>query len=462
MKMNINPFQSAVLAIGFAAFFSLQGSSQQVYSISLQQAQQIALEKAFAVQYAALDLQKSERDVKEVLSKGLPQVSIVGDYSQYIDIPTQVAAGDVFGFPAYLTDFFGGVSEATGVGIDAPPFDPDALSEFQFGQSHTANYGVQASQFLVESRERGEQRTADEVMQQVAEAYHFTLAAREGLALANEALALVQDARDEVAAMNEAGFVDELAVSQMDLAINDLEAQVLASQGQITMAQGLLRFQMGIAPDAKLTLTDGMADLMESGSELEWMSRDFNAEEVPGIQEQELYLGLAELDVKSQIAKGWPQVSAFYTNQNNAQRDAFDFFQKDRAWYPVQLWGVNFSMPVWTSFGGRQAVEKKKINEERARVALNQVTQAATMEFDNAQVGFSNAVAMLNNATNGERLAEKIYNQSERRYKEGMVSSFDMNEARNQLLEAKIQKLTTSLEWLDARVALQKSLSAFE
>jgi len=156
-----------------------------------------------------------------VLSKGLPQVSIVGDYSQYIDIPTQVAAGDVFGFPAYLTDFFGGVSEATGVGIDAPPFDPDALSEFQFGQSHTANYGVQASQlifsgsyffglkasqFLVESRERGEQRTADEVMQQVAEAYHFTLAAREGLALANEALALVRGARDEVAAMNEAGL----------------------------------------------------------------------------------------------------------------------------------------------------------------------------------------------------------------------------------------------------------------
>jgi outer membrane protein TolC len=228
------------------------------------------------------------------------------------------------------------------------------------------------------------------------------------------------------------------------------------------MAKGLLRFQMGIAPDAKLALTDGMADLMESGSELEWMSRDFNAEEVPGIQEQELYLDLAELDVKSQIAKGWPQVSAFYTNQNNAQRNAFDFFQKDRAWYPVQLWGVNFSMPVWTSFGGRQSVEKKKINEERARVALNQVTQAATMEFDNAQVGFSNAVAMLNNATNGERLAEKIYNQSERRYKEGMVSSFDMNEARNQLLEAKIQKLTTSLEWLDARVALQKSLSAFE
>ncbi len=477
MKTKIHPLQPVIAAFAFMILLNLNAIGQESYSISLQQAQQIALEKAFAVQYAALDLQKSERDVKGLLSTGLPQVSIVGDYSQYIDIPTQVAAGDVFGFPSYLTEFFGGVSEATGVGIDAPTVDPNALSEFQFGQSHTANYGVQASQLifsgsylfglkasqlLVESRERGQQRTADEVMQQVAEAYHFALAANEGLDLANAALAQVQRTRNEVAAMNEAGFMDELAVSQMDLAINDLEAQVLASKGQIIMAQGLLRFQMGVVPDAKLDLTDNLEDLMTSGNELEWMSRDFNAENVPGVQEQELFLGLAALDVQSQIASGWPQVSAFYTNQNNAQRDAFDFFQKDRAWYPVQLWGVNFSMPVWTSFGGRQAVEKKKIQEERARIALNQITQAATMEFDNAQVAFSNATALLNNATNGERLAQKVYTQSELRYQEGMISSFDMDDARNQLLEAKIQKLTSSLEWLDARVALQKALSAFE
>ena len=236
----------------------------------------------------------------------------------------------------------------------------------------------------------------------------------------------------------------------------------MASQGQITMSKGLLRFQMGIAPDAQLDLTDEMDDLMSNGKELEWMSRDFLASEIPGVQEQELFLGLAWLDVKSQKASGWPQVSAFYTNQNNAQRDAFDFFQKDREWYPVQLWGVNFSMPVWTSFGGRQQVEKKKIAEERARIALSQVSQAATMEYDNARTAFSEAMAMLNNATIGERLAEKIYTQSEVRYKEGMVSSFDMNDARNQLLEAKLQKLSSSLDWLNARIDLQKALSAFD
>jgi outer membrane protein TolC len=477
MKMNMNFMQAVILAIATAAIALPNALGQESYSISLEQAQKIALEKAFAVQYANLDKQKSERDVKELLSTGLPQVSIVADYSQYIDIPVQVASGDVFGFPDYLTNFLGGVAQSTGVPLNAPPSDPDAISEFQFGQSHTANVGVQASQLifsgsylfgvkasrlLVESRERGQERTADEVMQQVAEAYHFVLAASEGLALSSEALTLIQGSRNDVAALNEAGFADELAVSQMDLAINDLEAQVLASKGQIMMAKGLLRFQMGIGPKAKLTLIDGIEDLMSNGNELEWMSRDFLASEVPGVQEQELFLGLAGLDVKSQIASGWPEVSAFYTNQSNAQRDAFDFFQKDRDWYPVQLWGVNVSMPVWTSFGGRQAVEKKRIQEERARVALNQLTQAATMAFENAQVTFSYAMTMLNNARNGERLAQKIYAQSEVRFKEGMVSSFDMDEARNQMLEAKIQRLTASLDWLDARVALQKALSAFE
>jgi outer membrane protein TolC len=477
MKTKINFTQTTIVAIAFIASTGSLVQGQEAYSISLKQAQEIALEKSFAVQYVDLDMEKSKRDVKALLASGLPQVNLIADYSQYIDIPVQVAAGDVFGFPAYLTDFFGGVSDATGVGIDAPPIDPDALSEFQFGQSHTANYGVTASQlifsgsyffglkaseFLIESRNRRQQRTADEVMEQVAKAYHFLLAAHEGLDLANEALQLTQGTRDEVAVLNEVGFADELLVSQIDLAINNLEAQVLASKGQIVVGEGLLRFQMGIAPNASLVLTDGMQELMSNGNELEWMSRDFMPSELPGVQEQDLYLRLAGLDVKAQKADGWPKVSAFYSNQSNAQRDAFDFFQKNQEWYPVQLWGVNFSMPVWTSFGGRQAVEKKKIEAERARIALSQVTQGASMEFDNAQVTFSNAVALHNNASKGERLAQKIYTQSDARFKEGMVSSFDMDDARNQLLEAKIKKLTASLDWLNARVALQKALSAFE
>ena len=462
----------------FLATLSLpRATAQTTCAVSLEEAQVIALENAFAMQYAMLDRSQADRDVKQTLARGLPQVNLVADYSQYIDIPTQVAAGDVFGFPDYLTAFLGGVAEETGVPLNAPPVDSNALSEFQFGQAHTANVGVQASQlvfsgsyfvalrasqFFVEARDRAIDRTADEVMQQVAEAYHLVLGAQAGLEMAEEAVALLGGSKTEVEALQQVGFADALSVDRLELAQMELEAQVLNAQQQVVLTKGLLAFQMGIGLSDALTVTDQMSDLLQNGQELEWASRPFNASALPAVQEQQVYLDLAGLNVKNQQAQGWPQIAAFYTNQSNAQRDAFNFFDADEKWYPIQLWGLNFSMPLWTSFGGRQAVEKKKIDEERARIGLAQLTQAAEMEFANAKAAFSNATAVMNNARQAQDIAQKIYTQTEIGFNEGVVSSFEWNESRNGLLEAKGKRLGAELDWLNARVALQAALSAFE
>ncbi|MBO74249.1 MAG: hypothetical protein CMD33_03135 [Flavobacteriales bacterium] len=465
-------------AIATVALLSLtQAAAQTSYAVSLEEAQVIALENAFAMQYAALDRSQADRDVKETLARGLPQVNLVADYSQYIDIPTQVAGGDVFGFPDYVTSFLGGVAQETGVPLDAPPTDPNAVSEFQFGQAHTANVGIQASQLVfsgsyfvalqasqlfVEARDRAIDRTADEVMQQVAEGYHLVLGAEAGLEMAEEAVALLMESKTEVEALQQAGFADALSVDRLELAQTEMEALVLNAQQQVGLAKGLLAFQMGIGLSDALMVTDRMSDLLQNGQELEWVSRPFNASALPAVQEQEVYLDLAGLNVKNQKAQGWPQIAAFYTNQANAQRDAFNFLDSDEKWYPVQLWGVNFSMPLWTSFGGNQAVEKKKIEEERARIGLVQLKQVAEMEFSNAKAAFSNAIAVMNNARRAEDIAQKIYTQTEFGFNEGVVSSFEWNESRNGLLEAKGKRLGAEIDWLNARVALQTALSAFE
>lgn len=465
-------------AVVFFALLTLtHAAAQTPYSVSLEEAQLIALENAFAMQYAALDRSKAERDVKETLARGLPQINLVADYSQYIDIPTQVAGGDVFGFPDYLTSFLGGVAQETGVPLDAPPIDSNAISEFQFGQAHTTNVGVQASQLVfsgsyfvalqasqlfVDARDRAVDRTADEVMQQVAEAYHLVLGAEAGLNMAEAAVTLIVDSKAEVEALQQAGFADALSVDRLELAKTELEAQALKARQQVGLAKGLLAFQMGIGLSNTLIVTDRMSDLLQNGEELEWASRPFEADALPSVQEQQVYLDLAGLNVKNQRAKGWPQIAAFYTNQANAQREAFNFLDSDEKWYPVQLWGVNFSMPLWTSFGGRQGVEKKKIEEERARIGLAQLTQAAEMDFSNAKAAFSNATAVMNNARRAEGIAKNIYAQTETSFNEGVVSSFEWNESRNGLLEAKGKRLGAELDWLNARVALQAALSAFD
>ena len=83
MKTSTKFIQTLITASALINLTNPHALGQESYSISLEQAQKIGLEKAFAVQYADLDKQKSERDVKELLATGLPQVSIVADYSQY-------------------------------------------------------------------------------------------------------------------------------------------------------------------------------------------------------------------------------------------------------------------------------------------------------------------------------------------------------------------------------------------
>ena len=81
----------------------------QSQSFSLVEAQNYAVEHAFAVKNARMDAAKAESDVKETLAIGLPQLNASLEYNNFIDIPTQVAQGDIFGFPAYLNEFLGGV-----------------------------------------------------------------------------------------------------------------------------------------------------------------------------------------------------------------------------------------------------------------------------------------------------------------------------------------------------------------
>lgn len=453
-----------------------QGSGASL-SLSLAEAQTLALENAYAMQYARLDQQKAERDVKELTATGLPQLNLIADYSQYIDIPTQVVPADAFGFPDYLTEFLGGVAEQTGVPLNAPAPDPDGLSELQFGNEHTANVGLQASQLVfsgsyfvglqasklyAESRVQAIERTADEVRASVAEAYHGVCAAEANASMLAEMKLAIAAQLDEVRAMQGAGFLDATAVDQLALALMDLEQQADYAETQVGLLKAVLAFQIGLPPAQSIRLTENLEALAAQSSGADLLSRSFNPMTLPGLREQQAFVELAGLDVKNRRAEGLPQIAAFYNFQQNAQRSAWDFFDPDGAWYDVQLWGVNFSMPLWTSFGGKQRVEKAQIEHDRARLGYEQMERAADLEFRSAKAAYENAVRQEQNRGEALGLAQKIYNRVQTGHQEGVNTSFELADARNRLIEAQGGLIGAQMSTLNARVRLQAALSDFE
>jgi outer membrane protein TolC len=166
-------------------------------------------------------------------------------------------------------------------------------------------------------------------------------------------------------------------------------------------------------------------------------------------------VALAELDVQNRRAEGLPQIAAFYSNSTQAFRDPeFPVLADQGNWYPSQIVGLSVNMPVWTSFGGRQRVEKAKLQVLTAQSGLDQLESASRLAFANARATFFDADAALANAREQRALAQRILERIEAGHREGVRSSFELNTAQNQLLEAEGTLIGAQLAWLTAQQRL--------
>ena len=449
-------------------------SQSQSYQFSLAEAQAYAVENSYTMQYALMDQATAEKDVKLTAAIGLPQVNASLDYNNYIDIPTQVAPADAFGFPAYLTTFLANVSQETGVEINAPEVDPDAVSELQFGAPQTMTAGVNASQLIFDGSyfvgKRAAKAYADlmqknvsknetGVKAQVADSYHMVLVARQNVSILEDSKSLVESTVQEATVLFNSGFAEEQDLDQLQLTLADLNARINFASKQADIALDLLKFNLGLPLVSTLELTDNVETLLADG--MDPLGVPFSLNDNPDIRVQQGYVGLSELNVKNEQAKRLPSISAFYTYQRNAQRDDFSFLDFDQKWYPTQLWGVQMSMPIFGGFSKTHSIAKAKIDQERATLTLKQMSAGAELEYATALNEYANSVENERIQAEALQLAERIFSRTQIKYGEGLASSFDLAQAQNQLLTAQGNKIQSILQLLNAKTRLNKSLNNF-
>jgi len=463
--------------LSFALSAWLLVASAQAQSgvrFTLEEAQSMAAERAYAVRYATIDKDQAASSTREAISSGFPQIGGTIEYNRYLDIPTQVSSGDVFGFPDYLTSFLGGVAQATGVPLDAPPSDPNAIQEFQFGAGQTMTAGITASQLIfspsyfigiqaakayASAMEAAESQSVADARRAAGEAYAAALAADENVGILREAESLAQASLDQTRAIVAEGLAESTDADQLELAVADIAQQRTTAESMASVALDALKFTMGMPVTTNVILADSFETLEGTFTGAAVLGTPFEAVRLPEIQTQAKNLELSELSIRNEKAAGLPSIGAFYTNQRNAQRDAFDFFGQG-SWYPIQLFGVQMTIPIWSSFAGKERVLQAQLTRDRAATALEQLTEAATLEYRAAFSEYTSALKQREQAQRGLNLATRILDRTRTRFTEGLASSFDLTQAQNQRVNAQGNLTQATLRWLNAHLRLQRSLNA--
>lgn len=428
---------------------SLTVTAQQAISLSLDEAIAYALEHNYNIMNAKTDIQIAKKRVAETRSIGLPQVNASVSYNNYLELPTQL-------IPA---EFFGG--------------QPGEFAEIQFGTQHNATWGGTVSQLIFNgsyivglqaanayvnlSRENLAKQEI-EVKAAVKNAYYPVIILRENIGLLDTTLSNLRILLFETEQLFETGFVEDVDVDQIGLMISNLEATYTNMNNTLEIMQDNLKLQLGINEETPLLLTDELRDFMDDVNNNILNNQTFNYAQHIDYRLLENQKTMTMLDIRNKKASYLPVISAFYSYQENAQRNDFNFFDPDENWFPTQLIGVQLDIPIFSSWGRNSKIQQAKLNLDKLMVTGEQMKTGINMKVNAARSDFENAWLIYNNKKKSLSISSKIYEKTQIKYKEGISSSLELTQTFNQFMNAEMEYLNAMLELLNKKALLEKEL----
>jgi len=427
-----------------AALSGLTAQAQQSYT--LEQAIAYAQEHSYLAQNSSLEVDKAQRIVNKTLAIGFPQISVGAYYGYYLKQPVQLIPSEFVGGP------------------------PGGFEEFVFGTKHNINTNVTATQLLfdgsyivgvkgsekyLEMSKNAEVKTAVEIRDAVIQLYGAVLVAQANEKVLQETLDNLNKLVKENSILAENGFLEETDVEQLEILAANTENQLRYMQRYIYQGLGALKLSMGVDMAVDIELTDNLESLVAWVSAAQMLDKgfdyNFHIDYVIANNQRDI----KALQVSLEKAKYLPRLDAFINFQENAFSQTFS----NAMWFPASLAGVNFSMPIFTSFQNRNSVQESLIALDQANVSRKQTEQQLILNAENARNDYMLAYDLYTTKKRSWQLSKNINDREFRKYQEGMSSSLNILQTQNQYLQSQTEYTQAIFQLVQAKSALEKALN---
>lgn len=420
--------------------------------MSLQELQEYAVENNHQARMAQMEVEKARKDVQATTAIGLPQVEGNANYQNFIDRPVNL-------IPA---EFFGGPS--------------GEFAEVKFGTEHDLTYRIQAEQLLFDgsyfvglkasqtykkvSKERLE-KTRSEIRKNVTDGYIQALAAQEERSTLDGLLSNFRELFRETEAMVEEGVSDETEKDQLERSVLNMENSLQDARQMEEEVKRNLKYLAGIPAADSLALKDSMLQILDRSEEAELLGQEFHPEEHIEHRVASTQVQLRDLDLQNEKADFYPKLSAFFNYQENAQRDEFNFTDTDEPWFPQTVAGVRLSMPIFNSGRKLFQAQKAKLDRVQAEIERDRVDEELKNQYRNARSDYTRAKERLVNQERAFELSGKILDRSIEKFREGTMSSLELNRVKNDHLDDRSAYIRSVRQLLQARNELKKILGIY-
>ena len=437
-------FRYLTLIICLCLGFSVRAQqSDTVAAFSLKQALDYAQNHQVSILNARIDEDIAKNTIKQTIGIGLPQLSGNANFQDFIVLPTSLLPGDFFGMPGTQVPVQFGVKYQSLVGLD--------LNQLLFDGSYLV--GLQASKTFRELSSKNLTRTRIETAVAVTKAYYSVLVSNEQLNLIDANLDRLRKSLSDTEALFKNGFVEKIDLDRLTVFKNNLETERENVIRLLALNVNLLKFQMGMTVNSRLTLTDSINNLQADQAVVARDSSAYrNRIEYSLLETQKK---LNEFDLKRYKSQFLPSLSAFGNTSQSFQSNNFsELFSSN---FPSTIIGLRLSVPIISGGIKLSQVRNAKLVLLKTQNDLVNLQNGINLEVEQAQTTYSNSLKSLDNQKRNMDLAQEVLRVSKIKYEQGVGSSIEVTSAETSLKEAQNNYINALYDLMINRVNVEKA-----
>src|SRR4030042_5879064 len=454
MKMIKIVFLVVLVLAGISAH-----AQEQSFMLTLAQAREFAIQHNKTLLNARDQAASFKEKGRESIAQGLPQVNGSLDYMTYFN---------------YKMNFsFGGTGE--GIDFNNPLFDDgdrEILSTIgtMFGSSEaiilddqlsgniqvsqllfSGQYleGVKAAKIAYRLTNQSIEASELDIKKNVTNTYFIILTTEQSLRIVGENLVNLTEIQQHTNNLYKAGVAEETDVDQLKITVSQLQNTQKALERMNQLNYNMLKFQLGIAPDTDIRLTDNLESVMAFIDSESALSTDFNITDNINYKMMESQVLLNKKMLNLQNMAYAPTVAGFYNYTEKFITTAFDLT-------PNHLAGFNVSVPIFSSGMSKAQVAQAKINLNIAQRNQEMVKDQLETQKRLLLFNYQNALENFNTQKENVDIAGRVYKSIQNKYQQGLASSLDLTQANSNYLSAENNYMSSVLTLLQAQTSLDK------
>lgn len=407
----------------------------KVLQLSLQEAQNHAVESNRSLKNASLAVQEAYAQRWQTIASMLPQVDGSYAYSNYCGYSATLSMGNME-VPVSMPNV-GALGVTASLGLN--------------GQGIV---GALLNNIAIDMKKISLEQSESELRGNVMSSYVSVLALQSITDLLDSTLLNIQGLEQMTQSAVDAGAAEQTSADQIRVRVNTLKNSINQQKRNIELAFTSLKVLLDVPVETELVLTDKIDGVLSADKVLSLLGENFVVENNLNYRLLSKNVELAKRNVHM---AGWaygPTVAVAYNYANQQY-----YGEGGMRMTPPNLVQVSVKMPLWSSGKRAAGVVEKKIAYEEAKNTLSETTDQLAIQYRQLCFNLTNAYETYLNEKENIEVSKRVFNSATEKFKYGASSNLELTNASNDLINAQSTYVQAMLSLVNAQVELDKFLN---